>query len=288
MPTLNESELASRYGWSQAVLNSDPELANLFRRAVSETWTSDKFTAELRSTGWFQRNSDTVRQSILLEQTDPATYNSRIDQRAATVTRMASATGAVITPDVVRQVARDSVRLGWNDDQINAQLGTYVKRVAGNYYGKSQQYATEIREYAQSMGVRLDEKTLETWVRQIALTGGDASSAKGSIMGWAQSAYPQFNDRIQAGETIDQIASPYKQSMATLLELNPETIDNFNPTVRTALSAKGADGKPASQSLWEFENTLRKDPRWMKTKNAQDAAMGTTRQVLQDMGVLGG
>jgi hypothetical protein len=38
--------------------------------------------------------------------------------------------------------------------------------------------------------------------------------------------------------------------------------------------------------LWQFEQDLRKDPRWNFTKNAQDSLMNTTRKVLQDFGLV--
>ena len=48
--TLSAAELAQQYGWSVALLNSDPSLKALFTKAVAETWAPDKFVAEL-STG---------------------------------------------------------------------------------------------------------------------------------------------------------------------------------------------------------------------------------------------
>ena len=84
------------------------------------------------------------------------------------------------------------------------------------------------------------------------------------------------------------IAAPYRQSMGAVLEVNPESVDLFDPTIRGALSSKTKDGTPAIKSIWQFERELKDDPRWMRTDNAQDQAMGVGRQVLSDFGVLGG
>jgi len=37
--------------------------------------------------------------------------------------------------------------------------------------------------------------------------------------------------------------------------------------------------------VWEFEQQLRQDPRYMKTQQAQDASMNMAHKVLTDWGV---
>ena len=82
------------------------------------------------------------------------------------------------------------------------------------------------------------------------------------------------------------IADPYRQSMASLLELNPEAVGLDDRMVRGALASKDKDGNPAMKSLWEFENDVRQDKRWLKTSNAQDSAMSVTRKILSDFGLV--
>lgn len=81
------------------------------------------------------------------------------------------------------------------------------------------------------------------------------------------------------------LASPYMQSMGNILEVNPGELDLFNPTIRKALQATDDKGQPTSKPLWQFENELRKDPRWLKTKNAQDSLLSAGHQVLSDFGL---
>jgi len=177
--------------------------------------------------------------------------------------------------------------LGWNDQQIRNAMSVYVKESNGQFLGNSQQNAQQMREFASQMGIRLSEKTVASWVRTVATGTTSLQTHLGQIRELASSAFPQFRERFEAGETLDDVASPYKQSMAQLLELSPESIDNFDATVRGALSAKDAKtGKPAMKSLWEFENDLRKDKRWLRTSNAQDAASNTVNRVLTDMGLI--
>jgi hypothetical protein len=59
----------------------------------------------------------------------------------------------------------------------------------------------------------------------------------------------------------------------------------FDPKIRRALSARGKDGgKPEMKTLWEFEENLRKDPRWQATNNGREAITSGFKQVLSDFG----
>jgi len=52
------------------------------------------------------------------------------------------------------------------------------------------------------------------------------------------------------------------------------------------MTGLNTEGKPATKPLWQFEQELRKDPRWNYTNNAQQSLMNTARQVLQDFGLV--
>lgn len=287
MPELNEADLAARYGWSMAVLNSSPDLKNLFSRAVAETWTPEKFTAELRNTGWYKANGEAARQASVLRSTDPATWNQRVANQIANVQQMATQMGAILAPGMIGQIAENVITYGWNDNNLRQALSGYVKYSGGLLHGQAAANESELRKYASSMGVRVSNKTIAAWAGQAASGMGSLDSAMGQVRKLAEQAFPQFSERFRAGETFDQIADPYKQSMAQLLELSPEAIDNFDPTVRAALSAKDAkSGKPASKTLWEFENDLRKDGRWAKTNNAREAGMNAVNGILQSFGLI--
>jgi len=89
VPTAQEQEeWASLYGWSTAVLNSNPELAKLFRNAIAGKWNQSRFVASLRGTNWYKQHSESVRQATVLAKADPAEYKSRIAAAAAMISDM--------------------------------------------------------------------------------------------------------------------------------------------------------------------------------------------------------
>jgi hypothetical protein len=78
------------------------------------------------------------------------------------------------------------------------------------------------------------------------------------------------------------LAAPYIQSVSKVLEVPDTDVDLFNSHISKAMTAnKGGQ----AMSIWQFEQSLRQDPAWKKTQNAQDSAMSTAHQVLQSFGV---
>ena len=102
----------------------------------------------------------------------------------------------------------------------------------------------------------------------------------------AKSRYPSLAKQIDAGYTVKQIASPYLQSMATILEINPNDISLEDPTIKQAFTSIDDQGQPSTRPLWQFEKELKQDPRWAYTKNAQQELMGTAYKVLSDFGLV--
>jgi hypothetical protein len=125
------------------------------------------------------------------------------------------------------------------------------------------------------------------WVKGAATGSLNEDEVKVWLTQQASSRYPALADRLKAGETLMDIASPYMQSYAQTLELNPNAISLKDNMIQSALSAKDAQGKPTTKSVWEFENDLRNDPRYMKTQQAQDKSMAIGHQVLRDFGFMG-
>ncbi len=245
------------------------------------------FAAKLRDTKWFQKNSETVRKNQLLKTTDPATYRDRLREIQASLKDLAGQMGAVLSAKQMDRVAENAMMFGWSDAQIQNTLADYVERVKGSYVGEAGAVEDELLNFARNMGVRMDRKYIRKSVENMASGAWDINRAKDQITRQAMSAFPNLREDLKAGFTVADLAGSYIQSMATLMELNPADIDLFDPKIRRALAGKGKDGKPEMKTIWEFEEDLRHDPRWLKTNNARETIMSAGRQVLNDFG-LGG
>ena len=83
---------------------------------------------------------------------------------------------------------------------------------------------------------------------------------------------------------MSDLASSYMQDYQKILEVGPGQLNLFDPTLTKALQYKDPSGQNASMPLWQFDQTLRNDPRWKQTQNAQDSVMGTAHSILQSFG----
>lgn len=285
-PQLSDQELAARYGFAMAVLNSNPELKGLFQRAVAQTYTPERFQAELRATDWFKKTSDHARNFEVLKASDPATFQGRMDQVRTRMMMMASELGAQVPSSQVGSLAEQFYKFAYDDNQIRQTLSQYVQYTSGRMVGQAGQWEQEWREYAAQMGMRYSDSAYQTWAKNAVGGKMQPADVLSKIQQDAISANPHLADQLRGGQTVQTIAEPYRQTMARLWEVNPESVDVFDPTIRKALGGRDERGNPTLRTLYDFENDLRKDSRWLKTKNAQDAASNTVNRVLRDMGVV--
>jgi hypothetical protein len=287
-PKLSSSELAEQYGFVSSFLNSNPELKKLFQQAVSGTWSADKFQAKLRNTKWWKTHSKDEREYLLKLKSDPATAKQELAQAKTKIHQLANQMGMVMTASAkkkVDQAAYYMVAKGWDEGQLRNYLGQYVYFTGENLQGEGGEAVNELREYAYSMGIKLDDKFYTDGARLIIRGMATIQDYKSKILNKAKASFPQWKTQLEAGQTVADIANPYLQSMSEILELPPGSVNLFDTTIKKALNYTNPGTlQKEAKPLWQFENELRADPRWKKTKNAQDSLFQVGHQVLADFG----
>ena len=286
--TIDAADLAAQYGWALSVLKSDKSLYSVFKKAVANTWTPERFVAELRGTSWFKTHAAAAREDQVLKATDPATWKARQYQTRALVRDMAAEMGAHLGQGALERIAANVTRFGWSDAQIRDTLAASVKAGASGAFGG--QAATNIaamKEKAFNNGVSLPQATLGKWAQRMA-AGENPAGFDEFIKNMAKQTFPSFAKEIDAGMDVADLAQPYIQSYAQTLELNPADLNLFDKTLRQALQARDvATGKVGMKPLWEFEDELRADPRFDKTKQAQQTASKFADALTKTFGKVG-
>jgi len=281
------ADTAANFGYSMAFFQSDPELKKLLNSGVTGNWTPQQFVAKLQNTKWFKAHGEAARQVWALKTSDPATYNQRLATATQQVKSLAYQFGAGLTPAALNSLAAHALAFGWSDDQIKNGLVMYVKAdSSGAYKGNAATAQRQITEMAAQYGVTPTANQVGGWVRNMMIGASTPDQVKQSFIAQAASRYPGLKDRLMAGETLDQIASPYKDSYSKVLETPGDQIKLDDPLIKQALGAKDKDGKPTTKSLWQFESDLKSDPRWLKTDNARQDLVGTTHKLLTDFGLV--
>jgi len=287
-PKLSMKELAEDYGFTMSFLNANPDLKNLFSDMVSKGYSKEMFQAKLRDTKWWKTHSDKERSYLTQTYTDPATAKQNFQAAYLQVKQMAEALGIKDTKYTlarIQEAAYNVVAKGWSDGQLRNYLGQYVYFDGGNMQGQGADVQGELHQYAYQMGVTMSDKWYADNTRLVLRGQATTSDFKNQMLRQAKAQFPQFSKQLDAGQTVMDIASPYMQSMAQILELPSGSINLFDPTIKKALQYKDPGTlQTTTKPLWQFENDLRADPRWKQTKNAQDSMMQIGHQVLSDFG----
>ena len=142
----------------------------------------------------------------------------------------------------------------------------------------------DLANTAKANGLDLDKNfgaNASDWIKRIE-SGEKADAFKQLIRNTAKLGLPdKVAGLLDQGIDLETVYSPYKNAMASTLEINPATISLSDPTLR------GAIGPDKEMSLYEFQKALRKDARWQYTNNAREDVFQSVNKVLQDFGFQG-
>lgn len=277
---------AADYGWSYAFLQDNPQLKKVFDQAIENTWSPQRFIAEIQDTTWFKKHADTWRQAVYLQATDPKTYDKRVTQIRQNLADRAGALGLEVGKGTLQKWADQAMRFGWDDAKINNHLARQVKIMGDNTVGGDLASTQEsINRWAIDNGVKVNKKTMQSWLREIVRGNSTFEEYKQYITKMAVAQHPNWGKELNAGMSVAEIAEPYRNVAAQMLEMSPKDIDLNGKLLKRALSYKKDDGTYDSMPLYDFEDMLRQDPRWQKTDQAKESYLETGSAVLRMFGL---
>jgi hypothetical protein len=228
---------------------------------------------------------------MTLRYTDPATWRQQRNAAAANIKSLAVqagvSAGALVAggkwTDFLTDLVYRSQALGWSDARIKDYAATKAALHNGAMYGEAGEAFDQLHQLAYVNGVTKSAAWYQAAARSIVSGHSTQEGQEALIRREAAAKYSAFADQIKAGQNVMDLASPYIQSVSKILEIPDTGVDLFNSHVAKAMTAnKGGQ----AMSIWDFENSLRQDPLWKKTQNAQDSAMQTAHQVLQQFGMV--
>lgn len=130
-------------------------------------------------------------------------------------------------------------------------------------------------------GINLDDNQVQGYLDAIK-AGKDIATVQQELRGIAALGMPDSVKKlIEAGSDLNAIYSPYKRAMASSLDLDPNTIDLNDPTLRMAI------GPDKEMSLYDYKKAIRQDNRWKYSQEANDEVTNMISQVKRDFGFMG-
>jgi hypothetical protein len=196
------------------------------------------------------------------------------------------AAGAELTDVEVNALAQEAYDKGLDRERnsFNAFLDNKFKFGAEGAKGKAGEQLSDLQKVAAANGLDLQKAfgtQLPTWFASIN-KGESIETYKKQIRDVAKIGMPQnIASLLDNGIDLDAIYSPYKNVMASVLEINPESITLSDPLLRSAITGE------KELPIYEFQRQLRKDSRWQYTNQAKEEVSDVALKVLRDFGFQG-
>lgn len=171
---------------------------------------------------------------------------------------------------------------GIDDSTIFDELagGVSAKGAAGDIASA----ADKLRSVARANGFNLDRDfsgQIDGWLQRVS-RGEDVEDFARIIRQQAKLGLPEkVGALLDEGLDLANIYAPYRNTMAALLEVTPDSIDLDDPLLRSAY------GPDKETSIYDFKRAVRKDPRWQYTDNAREEVSNVALTVLRDFGFQG-
>jgi len=304
------AKAAAEFGAIDTIFKSNPELASLMTQAVTDNWTAARWASELQNTTWFKSNATDLQQrgfykrqytdlinAIPAGATDRQTQIDALDSSTtygrglASVKRIiqneAIAEGAVIEDAALNTLAQDIYDHALEKDTlaIRDYVKAQIKYQPGKILsGKAGADLADLKATAKANGLDIDKafgSSIQGWLQKLA--GGESVETYKNII--RQAAKAGLPERVASlldnGVDLETVYTPYKNILASTLEINPNSITLDDPTLRSAI------GPDKEMSLYDYQRQLRKDPRWQYTNNARSETSSAVMKVLQDFGFQG-
>jgi hypothetical protein len=290
------NKLEAEWQWVRGLISEIPEIEILFEQAVDsgafETETGiNGFINNVIDSQWWKDNNQFARDAFAQRTTDPAAYAARVQDARNFVQQQARAIGAPIDEATLARLAERVVVDGWDQQGreylLRNELGQKVGVDAqGRMFGAAGTTIDRLRRTAMSNGLQYDDAYFQSAAQSVALGLTDNEFWERQIREEAAGYWPAYSEQIRGGLDAMSLASNYVNLMARTLEIDPNSISLNDPNIRKATTMLDESGKPRPMSLWEFQEDLRNDPRWMNTDQAVKSISDIGTGILERFGIL--
>lgn len=306
-------DIAERYGLSEALFKNVPSLKTIFEDYVNpnKKMTDDEFIRRIRNDVWYKKNSAGIKERFVqyynyrdLQESGQADGTTQYEQDIEKIVRglekraVQIGSAAASDPIALRKAAENIYLTNKEDDTtyIDDFLASSIKPIAGMIGGKvTEGYSgTALTNYntlvkaARDNGFQVSDilpgGANEAQVLQGIASGKiDVNRVVADARKLAAQGQPQYvRDLLAQGYNLAQVFKPYRQTMATVLEIgDPDQIDLNDPLLRSAITDKG------DMNLYDFKKALRQDERWQYTEQAKADVSKAALNVLRDFGFQG-
>ena len=291
---LDWDEVSAEWQWIRNLIAEIPEIEGLFEQAVAdgafESQTGiNNFINNVIDSEWWKENGPSAREAFAIRTSDPAAYAEMLDDARVAVEARARELGAQLDSATIENMANRYVTDGWS------QRGYLMDRALADKIGVTEgpagafvpgDFAEQLRRIAINNGLNFDNEYYLSAARSVASGLRSEDQWIQDVRQQAASYWPAYSEQILAGTDARSLASGYINIMSRTLEIDPFSISLDDPFIRKATTMLDDSGNPRPMSLWEFQQDLRNDPRWMNTDQAVKSQVDIGANILRRFGML--
>jgi len=268
---------------AQQIAKKYPELESIWNASLDEDVTDEQLDKLMRSTKFYKTFPEQARKKILLASQDPATFSALQQDIRAQVRQTFETYGATNVDDnKVNRLADRAIFYDLSAEELVKIVADSIDFNAAYLQGIAGTTSRDLQKLASQYGISLPQNSIElkNYTKDV-ITKKRTKEDITEI--WKQDMmrnFPAFKARFDAGATLEDVASPYRDLMSEYLEIPKEQIRFNDKTLLGMMQGiNSKDGSPRALSLSEGLDSIKKDPRWAYTKNAQQTILSAMQDV---------
>ena len=316
-----KSDFMAKYGEQAKFIASVPELGNLLTTAIAQNWAPTQWATQFANTQWAQTHPGDIGLAEIKRISAPEQYNTEYNAAQSRVASLAESLGIKLTPQQLgsqvdiktppaldqNAVASGQDMTNWlmqhpnaSDAQITQQMAKYgtIDPTTGPG-GTLKQFSNSLQNLAQQYGVLGQvstdgtSKVFDNLAATEAAAGGNISDPailakyENQYRTQAMATYKPFADQIANGAKVSDLASPYLNTYASLMEVSPSDIQLGALTGPGAMVSKALTGDGNGQVVnpYDFASQVRSQPSWLNTQNAHATLNSAADYMINKMGM---
>jgi hypothetical protein len=267
-------------------------------------WEAGDETGALNAyfqSNYFLKLGKTAAARYALSKNQPEVYAADEAAYISTQKNRLFKLGVRVDDDTLTDLLKKAYSGNLTDTQLDSSIAlsnNFGGKFGGTILGQMQDFKTLARSY----GLSYTDAKYNQWGADLFANRITDSEIEEAIRIESASKYPAFANQIMKGVTLDALSSAYKSSMATILEIDADSIGYDDPILSRALqgysqfsqsagaaykgSGAGAGAGEGQIPIWKFEEQLRSDPRWQFTNNARESIDSLQYKVMKDWGLM--
>ena len=267
-------------------------------------------------TDWWQSNAGSVRERIIdlnkykelqkkgldVSKSDFGMYQT---DKMRQVKARAKALAGITLDDVTAQKIVEDIYNGFLDNDplaidrliipyVSKSTNLYGKGAVTGFGGEALQVQQSLAAIAKANGLSVadvlpklgaavtGQDAEQTTIQEILSGNLDLNTVLSNARQIAAQGQPEYVRKLLgSGYNLEDIYAPYKQTMASVLEISPDQIDLNDNSLRMAINEK------CDMNIYDYKKALRQASRWQYTGQAKASVATAALGVLRDFGFQG-